>query len=149
MKQVYTDGSCLGNPGPGGWAVIVVENDKVVNALCGYCDDTTNNRMELVAIIQALNEYQDDPIIIYSDSAYCVNMYNNWMDTWKENGWVRSGGKKIENLDLVERMYWAKWLSNCTQVTKVAGHSGNMYNELADKLATKQITKEEVLEKYG
>ena len=149
MKEIWVDGSCLGNPGPGGWAVIVVEDGKVVNALCGYSDSTTNNRMELVAIIQALNEYQNDPIIIFSDSAYCVNMYNSWMDTWKENGWVRSGGKKIENLDLVQRMYWAKWLSNCTQVTKVAGHSGIIYNELADKLATKQITVEEVLKQYG
>ena len=149
MKQIYTDGSCLGNPGPGGWAVIAVEDGKVIDAICGYCDKTTNNRMELVAIIEALWKYWDDPIFIYSDSAYCVNMYNNWIDAWKENGWVRSGGKKIEHLDLVQRMYWAKRLANATQVLKVTGHSGIMYNELADKLATRQITKEEVLRRYG
>lgn len=149
MKQIYTDGACSGNPGPGGWAAIVVEDDKIVDTLCGYSDQTTNNRMELIAIIQALDLYWYEPITIYSDSTYCVNMYNNWIDTWKDNGWVRSRGKPIENLDLVQKMYWAKRLAHMTQIAKVAGHSGIKYNELADKLATRQITKEEVLKQYG
>lgn len=167
MLEIYTDGACSGNPGPGGWAAIVVENDKVINAMSGRFDNTTNNRMELTAIIWALTEYgMGEPYadaVIFSDSAYCVNMYNDWIDGWGKNGWVRSKGKPIENLDLVKQMHALKWMSGTLDtsegytndkikliesgitVKKVAGHSGIKYNELADQLATAKITVEEVL----
>ena len=172
MKQIYTDGACSGNPGFGGWAAIIVEDNKVIDVRSGYFNNTTNNRMELTAIIWALAEYGvgnawlKEDITIYSDSAYCVNMYNDWIDNWEKNNWTRSGNKPIENLDLVKKLYTWKCYScdidtrkghtndkikliPTIKVEKISGHSGIKYNELADKLATRQITAEEVLKQYG
>ena len=152
MKEIYVDGSCRGNPGPGGWAAIVVEDNKVIDAHCGYFNDTTNNRMELTAIIWSIWEYHhyEQSIIIYSDSAYCVNMYNNWIDTWEKNGWTRSNNQPIENFDLVKQLYLTKkFFHNEIIIMKITGHSGVKYNELADKLAKHEITPREIISKYG
>lgn len=153
MITIYTDGSCRGNPGPGGFGVIVVENDVVIDAYQAHHNQTTNNRMEMEAIIYALENYggnKEDFFtpIVYSDSSYCVNSFTNWIKSWKANGWTRAGGKKLENLDLI-RTYDTLSRDHEIDLRKIKGHAGEIYNELADALATGRMTVEEVLREYG
>ena len=100
MLKIWTDGSCLGNPGPGGWA-FVATNGKDTAERSGGEKNTTNNRMELTALIFALaatqTRYKNDKCVIKSDSAYCVNMFNDWIYNWQRNGWVRQKKQPIEN----------------------------------------------------
>lgn len=150
---IYTDGSCQRNPGPGGFGVIVVENDMVVAAYSERTNDTTNNREEMKAIIYALENYgaKDGEFfcpIVYSDSSYCVNSFTSWIDGWKAKGWVRAGGKKLENLDLI-KTYDMLRQDYKIDLRKVKGHAGEIYNELADALATGRMTAEEILREYG
>ena len=150
---IYTDGSCQRNPGPGGFGVIVVENDMVVAAYSERTNDTTNNREEMKAIIYALENYgakEGDFFtpIVYSDSSYCVNSFTNWINGWKANGWVRAGGKKLENLDLIQTYDMLRQEFKI-DLRKIKGHNGHIYNELADGLATGQISVEDVLREYG
>lgn len=127
---VYTDGSCLKNPnGPGGWAFIVIELDRIWE-VSGGDKSTTNNRMELEAAIQTLEflSSRDEDIIIYTDSKYVINGITMWI-----HNWIRKDWKKVKNVDLWKRLYilndkrveW-KW---------VKGHSGDKYNDRADELA--------------
>lgn len=127
---VYTDGSCLKNPnGPGGWAFIVIELDRIWE-VSGGDKSTTNNRMELEAAIQTLEflSCRDEDIIIYTDSKYVINGITMWI-----HNWIRKDWKKVKNVDLWKRLYilndkrveW-KW---------VKGHSGDKYNDRADELA--------------
>ncbi len=148
MLTIYTDGSCRGNPGPGGFGVIVVEDNKVTAAYQKQEDNTTNNRMEMKAIIYALKAYGEDNPIVYSDSAYCVNSFTNWIKGWKANGWVRAGGKKIENLDLI-KLYDSLTEVHKIDLRKIKGHAGEIYNELADALATGRMSVDEVMKEYG
>ena len=153
MITVYVDGSCRGNPGPGGFGVIVVEDDKVIAAYQERHSSTTNNRMEMSAIIYALENYgarEGDFFapIVYSDSSYCVNSFTNWINGWKANGWVRAGGKKLENLDLIQTYDMLRQKFKI-DLRKIKGHDGILYNELADGLATGQISVEDVLREYG
>ena len=151
---IYTDGSCLGNPGPGGFGVIVVDDNGIV--IAAYTErepKTTNNRMEMSAIIYALENYgaKDGDFfapIVYSDSAYCVNSFTSWIKGWKANGWTRAGGKKLENLDLI-KIYDMLRQDYKIDLRKIKGHDGELYNELADALATERMTKEEILREYG
>lgn len=150
---IYTDGSCQKNPGPGGFGVIVVENDTVIAAHSERTNDTTNNREEMKAIIYALENYgaKDGDFfcpIVYSDSSYCVNSFTNWINGWKANGWVRAGGKKLENLDLIQTYDMLRQEFKI-DLRKIKGHNGILYNELADGLATGQISVEDVLREYG
>lgn len=141
MVCFYTDGACSGNPGPGGFGVIRISDKKVLYSHSERCEHTTNNREELKAILHAFEIatkfYRFKTVLIYSDSAYCVNMINNWIWNWAKNGWKNSKKKEVENIDLVKQIY--KYLNieffNC-QVIKVSGHSGDAANELADALAT-------------
>ena len=143
MVHIYTDGACRGNPGPGGFGVVILEED---NTLLYYyqeeCENTTNNREELKAILHAFefadrNFLKNETVLIHSDSAYCVNMLNDWIWNWAKNGWKNSKKKEIENIDLVKELYKyvSKEFFNC-QVVKVSGHNGIVGNELADALAT-------------
>jgi len=146
---IYTDGACSGNPGPGGFGVVVFENNDRIPNLTHYehSENTTNNREELKAILKAF-EYAEkiypdvSTILIYSDSAYCVNICNDWIFTWAKNNWINSKKKTIENKDLVEQLY--KYISkdffNC-QVIKVKGHANSEQNELADALASNNRNK--------
>ena len=139
--EIYTDGACSGNPGPGGWAAIIKFGDNE-QELAGFNPQTTNNRMEMTAVIEGLTALNSPcEVHIYSDSAYIVNCFKQgWLVNWKRNGWTR--GKKREpvlNTDL-----W-KTIDNLMQkhdVTyhKVIGHTGHVYNERADTLAVEQIT---------
>ena len=127
---VYTDGSCLKNPnGPGGWAFIVIEIDRIWE-VSGGDKSTTNNRMELEAAIQTLEflSSRDEDIIIYTDSKYVINGITTWI-----HNWIRKDWKKVKNVDLWKRLHV---LNNKRVEWKwVKGHSGDKYNDRADELA--------------
>lgn len=144
--KIYTDGSANPNPGPGGFAVIVLDNNE--NLLTYHVERekyTTNNRMELSAILWAFLKYGVPENLdfmqptIYSDSAYCINTFTNWMFSWANNNWIKSDKKKPENLDLIQIFYkyWQKGYR--INFEKVKGHSGNHWNELVDKLAKREV----------
>jgi ribonuclease HI len=137
MKEVtvYTDGACSGNPGPGGWGAILIygEHEKEIS---GGASETTNNRMELTAVVEALSRLKEPcSVTVYSDSAYIVNGINQkWLEKWKKNGWLTSQKKPVENQDL-----WKK-LDELMQVhrvrfEKVKGHSDDERNNRCDRLA--------------
>lgn len=137
--EIYTDGACSGNPGPGGWGAILMYNGKE-KEISGYDDNSTNNRMELYAPIRAL-ELLKEPcsVKLYSDSAYVVNGFKNkWVNNWQKNGWKTASKKPVENQDLWKRLieltekHDVEWI-------KVKGHSDNVYNNRADFLATEAI----------
>lgn len=147
--RIYTDGACSGNPGPGGWAVVWNTDNRCEN-FSGCNASTTNNRMELYAILQALKHIAKCGMVgtyeIYSDSAYCVNSVNNkWLDRWQASGWKTKQKQDIKNRDLWEEVgrYLQHNESNGRKVVfvKVKGHAGNTFNELVDKLAREESTK--------
>lgn len=136
---IYTDGACSGNPGAGGWAAILMHGSHI-KRISGAEEETTNNRMELLAVINALAllKYQCN-VILYSDSAYVVNAFNQkWIDIWIHNGWRTSNRKPVQNRDL-----WVQLLSltqkHKVKFIKVKGHSDNKYNNECDELARKAI----------
>ncbi|NLW89660.1 MAG: ribonuclease HI [Clostridiaceae bacterium] len=137
---VYTDGACSGNPGPGGWGAVLVcaGREKEVS---GGERSTTNNRMELVAAIEAMNLLkQPCRVRVFSDSAYLVNAFRlGWIDNWKRNGWKNSARETVSNLDLWKDL---DRLSSIHQIEwiKVKGHSGHEYNERCDVLATSKAS---------
>lgn len=146
--EIYVDGSCKGNPGKGGYGIYIEENGKILNMYADYDDNTTNNRMELSAIIRAFDmlarDYPDySKCIIYSDSAYCINMANDWIFKWKKNRWKRGKNGRIENLDLVKKLYNCITDKKFTNVSivKVVGHAKIFGNEVADALAQKDQKK--------
>lgn len=145
MIKFYCDGACKGNPGPGGFGVISLQDNSVFYSYSEHCEQTTNNREELKAILHIFEIsalYEGEPIVIYSDSAYCVNIINDWIYKWANNNWKNSKGKEIENLDLIQQIY--KYINidffSC-QVVKIKGHVGILENELADALATRDLIK--------
>ena len=151
MINVYTDGACSGNPGPGGWAIAICMKDKI-HTLSGGIEDTTNNRMELAAIINALNEISilrhryklSEKFVIHSDSAYCISaINNNWIESWKANGWkLKSSGEPVKNIDLWSAFYpMYEKLKDSIEFVKVKGHKGIEGNELVDKLARAESVK--------
>ena len=140
-KQVtlYTDGACSGNPGPGGWGVVLIyqENKK---ELSGYQPETTNNRMELFAAIQGLSALKESCVVnLYSDSSYLVNAFEkHWIEKWQRNGWKTSTKSPVENQDL-----WKLLLIHVrkhqVRFIKVKGHSDNQYNNRCDEMAVAAI----------
>lgn len=135
----YTDGSAHPNPGPGGFGVVIVDpKGEIIETYAKHCDNTTNNAEEMKAILYAACRAAQtgEPALIYSDSAYAINTFSNWMYSWQRNGWVKSDGKVPENLDLVKAFYDLKENGIDINFVKVKGHANNKYNELADKLAT-------------
>lgn len=138
----YTDGSCQGNPGPGGFGVVVLDNNEnLITTYSEQYDYTTNNKMELSAILWAFLKYgsKNDKLIIYSDSAYCVNTLTNWMFSWEKNNWKKSNNKTPENLDLIKPFFNYFKLGNIVELKKVKGHAENKWNNMADQLATGKI----------
>ena len=140
---IYTDGSCQGNPGPGGFGVVVYEDDKnLYTTHAQYCENTTNNREEIKAILYVMRNYGCGAArpLVYSDSAYCVNMFNEWIFSWERNGWKRSKNQEILNLDLIKE-YWDLYQQGYRiDLRKIKGHVGHEGNELADALATGKIS---------
>ena len=151
IKTFWTDGACKGNPGPGGYGVVELQDNKILYEYGEYCDNTTNNREELKAILHVFELAAADKsntYIIYSDSSYAVNIINDWIFTWVKNNWMNSKGNQVENLDLILNLYKYVTINffNC-QVKKIKGHTGEVGNELADALATNNQNKYNKLKK--
>ena len=141
MKNVtiYTDGACSGNPGPGGWACVLIYNNNE-KKLSGGKLNTTNNEMEISAVINGLKALKEPcNVDIYSDSAYVVNSFKNgWIENWKQNGWITSTKQNVKNKELWEDLYSLTKVHNVT-FHKVKGHADNKYNNICDELARNAI----------
>lgn len=151
--EVYTDGACSGNPGSGGYAFVILKGKKEILKLSGAQENTTNNCMELKAIVRAIEHVISElgsipaknkfDVFIYSDSAYCINpIEKGWIKFWESNGWITRLGEPIKNIDL-----WLKLNSLLKhkkfnfKFIKVKGHSGDRYNEMVDKAAKNAINR--------
>lgn len=153
--KVYTDGACSNNPGPGGWGAVFTDTEKPF-VLSGFYTSTTNNRMELLAVVKTIHhickfreEYLNKGCTqfeIFSDSAYVVNAINNrWLYSWISKGWRTSKGSQVKNADL-----WKKYLDLMDElgnsgikvvIHKVKGHDGDTYNEYVDTIAKGEVNK--------
>jgi ribonuclease HI len=135
---VFCDGSCLGNPGPGGWAALLQTTTKagpVEKLLSGFAPDTTNNRMELLAAIEALRALNKRcDVHVHTDSNYVVQGMKSWLSGWKKKGWKTSGGKPVENQDLWRELD-DQARRHATQWSWVRGHNGHPENERVDAAA--------------
>jgi len=136
--EIYTDGACRGNPGPGGWGALLIAG-KRTKTMHGGDPETTNNRMELTAAIEALNALKGRrEVVLHTDSKYVMDGINEWMPNWKKRGWKTAARKPVKNKDLWQALDEAvgrhdiewKW---------VKGHDGNEGNEMADALANRGI----------
>jgi len=141
--EIYTDGGCSGNPGPGGWAFIICLKDELYQVSGGE-ENTTNNRMELTAVIRALEHLKEtgteEKVRISTDSQYVQLGISKWINNWFKNGWKTSEGKPVKNKDL-----WTR-LSELTEELRpewrwVKGHAGDAYNERCDELVQGEIRK--------
>ena len=132
---LYTDGACSGNPGPGGWAGLLMFNghERVVT---GAEKETTNNRMELAAVVESLKVLREScTIAVHTDSAYIANAFNEgWIDNWVRRGWRTAGKKPVKNVDLWQRLEAAA-ASHVIEWRWVKGHAGHPDNERVDALA--------------
>lgn len=138
---IYTDGACSGNPGPGGWGALLIWNGKE-KELSGSARDSTNNRMEMRAVIEALNALKRPcHAKIHSDSALIVNAFNKgWINSWQKKGWKKSDKKPVENQDLWKEMLLAMNDHKVSWI-KVKGHSDNELNNRVDRLAVEASQK--------
>lgn len=133
---VFTDGSAMPNPGPGGWGYVYVIEGNIVAEDRGSDPQTTNNRMELTALIQAYKALPiDTSVVVYSDSNLCVQTVNTWAKGWEKNGWRRKDGP-IANLDLVRALYDEHLRRPNVTLTWIKAHNGWLWNEYADALST-------------
>lgn len=141
MKKVtiYTDGACSGNPGPGGWGAILMYNETS-KEISGANKDTTNNIMEITAVLEALKLLKEEcEVKVYSDSAYVVNAFNQgWIYNWKKNNWKTASKDPVKNKELWEELY-SLVQKHKVEFIKVKGHSDNEYNNRCDFLATSAI----------
>lgn len=141
MKKIliYTDGACSGNPGKGGWGAILLYGQHK-KEIFGYDPDTTNNKMELTAAIEALKHLKEPcEVELFSDSAYLVDAFNkNWIAKWKKNGWKTSTKEEVKNIELWEELCRLSDIHKITWI-KVKGHSDNDLNNRCDELATGAI----------
>lgn len=141
MKKIelYTDGACSYNPGPGGWGVVLIYKD-VVKEFSGSEELTTNNKMELKAVIEGLKKLnQPCNVTVYTDSAYVHNAFElGWINNWLNNNWRTSNKKPVLNQDLWQELLEAMKQHKVSWV-KVKGHSDNFYNNRCDQLATKAV----------
>ena len=142
MKKVtiYTDGACSGNPGPGGWAAIIMYGNKE-KEISGHEDNTTNNRMEIIAAIKGLEALKEQcEVDLYTDSKYLKNGITEWIFNWKKNNWRSANKKPVKNIDLWQKLddvvgkhkiswYWVK------------AHADDIYNIRVDKLAVTEVKK--------
>ena len=141
MKKVtiYTDGACSGNPGPGGWGAVLI-CDGVQKEISGAQKDTTNNIMEITAVLEAIKLLKFEcEVEVYSDSAYVVNAFQQkWLENWQKNHWKTSSKEPVKNRELWEELYDLTQKHNTTFI-KVKGHSDNELNNRCDYLATSAI----------
>ncbi len=139
--EIYTDGACSGNPGNGGWASIL-SYKGIEKEISGGEENTTNNRMELLAIIKGLEMLKEKcNVKLYSDSQYAVSAFSEgWVDGWIMSGWKNASNKPVKNCDLWQRLIELTRVHN-VEFIKVKGHSDNEKNNRCDALARKEITK--------
>lgn len=159
--EIYTDRSkSSAIQVHGGWAVIVLEktDDRIImkeKISQHFKEHVTNNQMELIAMIKALhlasNDYKNEKVIIYSDSAYCVNICNDWIWGWFQNNWTNSKGVTIENKEIITLIWdYIQFPCGSWSIEKIPGHSGIIGNELADALCTKNEAKfTEIIKKHS
>ncbi len=144
MKRldVFTDGGCSGNPGPGGWAFVIISNGEIVTSSGGGEKETTNNIMELTAVINSLKacsllgDY--DEIFIFTDSQYVQNGITQWIENWKKNGWKTASKKPVKNRELWEELD-ALNHSGKIRWNWVKGHAGIMFNEMCDSMVRAEM----------
>jgi ribonuclease HI len=133
---IFTDGSCDGNPGPGGWAFVWVDDDRIVSVESGLDPSTTNNRMELTALIQAYRALPvDRELSVYSDSELCVKTINEWAAGWEKRGWRRKAGP-VANLELVKELYALAKSHPRARLRWIRAHDGSRWNEYVDSVAS-------------
>lgn len=148
MIEYYCDGACSGNPGPGGFGIVGLdENKKICYAYQEKEENTTNNRMELKAILHIMKKYGS--IIhptVYSDSNYSVQTYTKWMFNWARKGWIKSDKKIPENLDIIKEYYDLYDKGYRINLVLVKGHNGLYGNEIADGLAVGRLNAKELVE---
>jgi ribonuclease HI len=145
LIHIYTDGGCSGNPGPGGWAYVIIRDSRLLAEKLGSEKETTNNRMELQAVIASLDALsslgltsETEEISVYTDSQYVQKGMTEWLSEWKSRGWKTSAKKPVKNRDLWQRLdnlasgFSVKWVW-------VKGHAGNEYNERCDSMTQKAI----------
>jgi ribonuclease HI len=139
--KIYTDGACSGNPGPGGWGAILIYKG-VDKEISGGELNTTNNKMEMMAVIKGLEYLKEScDVEIYSDSAYVVDsVKKGWVYSWKKNNWIKSNKQQAKNIELWEKILYLMEKHNVLFI-KVKGHSTNEYNNRCDKLATDEAKK--------
>lgn len=138
--RIYTDGACSGNPGPGGWGAVLLYNGER-KEICGGEIDTTNNRMELEATIQALQALKRrSTVALFTDSRYVTDGITQWIDSWKARGWRTAGKKPVKNMDLWQLLD-AQTSNHDVTWHWVKGHDGDRENERADMLARRGIPK--------
>ena len=136
--NIWTDGACSGNPGPGGWGALI-KYDNSTKEISGSEKNTTNNRMEMMAVIEALKYIDtESKINIYTDSKYVKEGITNWITGWKKNNWKNSKKSDVKNKDLWIELDILSQKNNISW-NWVKGHSGNIENDIADKLATEAI----------
>jgi ribonuclease HI len=141
--EIYTDGGCSGNPGPGGWAYVMVQGEKIIAQGKGAQEETTNNKMEMTAVIEALKFFKtmndtSQTVTVITDSQYVQKGITQWIHQWKRNSWRTSDKKPVKNQDLWQeldtlahefKLNW-QW---------VKGHAGNLYNEQCDQMTQEAI----------
>ena len=139
--KIYTDGACSGNPGPGGWAAIILVNNKIKKMFFGSEKNTTNNQMELLATIKAIQKFKKkSEISIFTDSTYVRDGITVWIKQWEKNGWKPASKKPVKNKELWKKLknlsskHSIKWIW-------VKGHAQDKYNNLVDELAQGAIKK--------
>lgn len=139
--KIYCDGACSGNPGPGGWAAILIYNEHI-KEISGFEKQTTNNRMELLSAINSLKLVKFPcEIELYSDSDYLIKAFNdNWISSWEKNNWINSKKEPVKNKELWEELIAFNNIHKIVWI-KVKGHSNNEYNNRCDELATFEIKK--------
>ena len=136
---IFTDGSCTPNPGPGGWGAVAVAGGRIEWTAYGGEADTTNNRMEMSALIAALERLpEESTATLYSDSNLCVRTLNEWAAGWERRGWKRSGGEQVKNVDLVRTAYNLHRARPNVSIKWLKAHAGATWNEVADELASEQ-----------
>ncbi len=134
MLKIWTDGSCLGNPGPGGWAFVATDGKNIAHRSGGEAN-TTNNRMELMAVIRAITAaHRHSEIEIHTDSQYVKNGMQTWIKNWRKNNWRTADKKPVKNQDLWQKL---DELAGNTKIhwVWVRGHNGEEFNEMCDELA--------------
>ena len=138
---VYTDGACSGNPGKGGWAALIIsqQDEEIIS---GSEKETTNNRMELMAVIKSLLKIKSNKINIFTDSKYVKNGIEDWIHKWKQNGWMTANKQPVKNKDLWAQLDELRENKNI-EWKWVKGHSDNKYNNMVDEIARKAVNSED------